>query len=70
MKRNASCIGCHGGDLAGGASAPMLLGNELTAEEVKEVIANGRGGMPGGQFTGTDEELQILSDWIASLKEE
>lgn len=67
---NASCIGCHGGDLAGGASAPMLLGNELTSDEVKEVIVDGRGGMPGGQFSGTDEELQVLSDWIASLKEE
>ncbi len=48
----------------------MLLGNELTADEVKEVIANGRGGMPAGQFAGTDEELQILSEWIAGLKEE
>ena len=34
---NASCIGCHGGDLAGGPSAPILLGNKLTAEEVKEL---------------------------------
>ena len=65
----ASCIGCHGGDLAG-VSGPMLLGNELTAEEVAEVIANGRGGMPAGTFTGTEEELQVLADFISSLKEE
>ena len=48
----------------------MLLGNELTAEEVAEVIKNGRGGMPAGQFKGTDEELNTLAEWIASLKEE
>ena len=63
----ASCIGCHGGDLAG-VSGPMLLGNELTAEEVKDVIANGRDAMPAGAFTGTDEELEVLSEFIASLK--
>ncbi|MER1985422.1 MAG: c-type cytochrome [Solibacillus sp.] len=64
----ASCIGCHGGDLAG-VSGPMLLGNELTAEEVAGVIANGRGGMPAGTFTGTDEELTVLAEFIAGLKE-
>lgn len=69
FQAQASCIGCHGGDLAGTPSAPMLLGNELTAEEVTEVIANGRGGMPAGTFGGTDEELQVLSEFIAGLKE-
>jgi menaquinol-cytochrome c reductase cytochrome b/c subunit len=65
-----ACISCHGNDLTGVGSNPMLLGNELTAEEVKEVIVNGRGGMLPGQFDGTDEELTILAEWIASLKEE
>ena len=65
----SACIACHGADLIGSGSAPMLLGNELTVDEVKEVIVNGRGGMPGGQFSGTDEELNTLAEWIASLKE-
>lgn len=47
----------------------MLLGNELTAEEVQEVIVNGRGGMPADTFTGTEEELQVLAEFIAGLKE-
>lgn len=64
-----TCIGCHGGDLTGGAAGPMLIGNELTAEEVAEIIADGRGAMPGGQFNGTDEELQVLAEFIADLKE-
>jgi menaquinol-cytochrome c reductase cytochrome b/c subunit len=68
FQSQASCIGCHGGDLAG-VSGPMLLGNELTAEEVAEVIINGRGGMPAGQFNGTDEDLQVLAEFIAGLKE-
>ncbi|WP_332648741.1 menaquinol-cytochrome c reductase cytochrome b/c subunit [Lysinibacillus sp. 54212] len=66
---NASCIGCHGGDLAG-VSGPMLLGNELTADEVQDVIVNGRGGMPAGTFEGTEEELKTLAEFIANLKEE
>lgn len=65
-----TCISCHGGDLTGVGSNPMLLGNELTAEEVQEVIVNGRGAMPAGQFAGTEEELVILAEFIASLKEE
>ncbi|MCT6923171.1 MULTISPECIES: menaquinol-cytochrome c reductase cytochrome b/c subunit [Bacillales] len=69
FQSQASCIGCHGGDLTGGTGAPMLLGNELTAEEVKEIVINGRGGMPGGAFDGTEEELDQLAEFIASLKE-
>ncbi|MFC5541043.1 c-type cytochrome [Ureibacillus sp. FSL K6-3587] len=65
-----TCVGCHGGDLTGVGTNPMLLGNELTADEVLEIIKNGRGAMPGGQFSGTDEEAQILAEFIASLKEE
>ena len=69
-EQGKSCIACHGTDMAGGSAAPPLLGNELTAEEVAEVIKNGRGAMPGGQFAGTDEELQVLAEFIASLKAE
>ena len=63
-----SCIGCHAADLKGGPAAPGLLGNELTAEEVLEVLHNGRGAMPGGQFAGTEEEAVQLAEFIASLK--
>jgi menaquinol-cytochrome c reductase cytochrome b/c subunit len=69
-EQGQSCIACHGNDMAGGGAAPSLLGNELTAEEVAEVIQNGRGAMPAGQFAGTDEELQVLAEFIASLKAE
>ncbi|QPQ31682.1 menaquinol-cytochrome c reductase cytochrome b/c subunit [Lysinibacillus sp. JNUCC 51] len=63
-----TCIGCHAADLKGGPAAPKLLGNELTAEQVEDIIHNGRGGMPPGQFKGTDEEAKQLAEFIASLK--
>lgn len=67
---NQSCVTCHGEDLKGGAAAPALVGNALNADEVKDIIENGRGAMPGGQFQGSDEELDTLSEFIASLKAE
>ncbi|MGE7952754.1 c-type cytochrome [Lysinibacillus xylanilyticus] len=63
-----TCIGCHAADLKGGPAAPALVGNKLTAEEVEDIIHNGRGGMPPGQFHGTDEEAKQLAEFIASLK--
>ena len=65
----ASCIGCHGGQLEG-ASGPMLLNNEYSAEEIHDIILNGVGAMPTGTFTGSEEELQVLAEYIASLKEQ
>lgn len=65
-----SCIGCHAADLKGGPAAPKLLGNTLTAEEVEDIIHNGRGKMPPGVFKGTDEEAKQIAEFVASLKEE
>lgn len=63
-----SCIGCHAADLKGGPAAPKLVGNTLTAEEIEDIIHNGRGDMPPGAFAGTDEEAKQLAEFIASLK--
>ena len=66
----ASCIGCHGGDLTGGAG-PMLINTGLEAEEIETIAHDGKApGMPGGTFGGSDEELKDLAEFIASLKEE
>ncbi|MBA4536094.1 c-type cytochrome [Bacillus aquiflavi] len=64
-----SCAGCHGGDFEG-VSGPTLVGTGLSADEVKDIIINGRGDMPAGAFTGSDEELQKLAEFIAGLEEE
>ncbi|QDQ02105.1 cytochrome C oxidase Cbb3 [Lysinibacillus fusiformis] len=63
-----SCIACHAADLKGGPAAPALAGNQLTAEEIEDIMHNGRGAMPAGQFAGTDEEAKQLAEFIASLK--
>ncbi|MBM7840175.1 menaquinol-cytochrome c reductase cytochrome b/c subunit [Alkalihalobacillus xiaoxiensis] len=66
----ASCIQCHGDQMTGGAGNPNLLETEKTPEEVIEIIINGQGAMPGGQFEGTDEELEIMAAFIANHGED
>lgn len=69
-EQGKNCIACHGADMKGGGAAPALLGNKLTADEAADVIKNGRNAMPAGQFKGTDEELKVLAEFVASLKAE
>ncbi|WP_054711578.1 menaquinol-cytochrome c reductase cytochrome b/c subunit [Bacillus sp. JCM 19041] len=61
-----SCIQCHGDQMAGGAAAPNLLETERSPEEVIDIIVNGGNGMPAGEFDGSDEELEILAEFIAN----
>ncbi|MBD3110405.1 c-type cytochrome [Bacillus sp. AGMB 02131] len=66
----SGCIGCHGGNLEGGPGAPTLAGTGLTAEEIAEIAVNGTGSMPAGLYKGTDEDLQLLSEFIAGIEAE
>ncbi|QKS71109.1 c-type cytochrome [Paenalkalicoccus suaedae] len=61
-----SCIGCHGGDMMGGAAGPNMFQSDYSTEEVIDIIVNGQGAMPGGQFDGSDEELETLAAFIAN----
>lgn len=63
-----SCFGCHGGNLEGTAGGPSLIGLSLSADEVAEIIKNGRGSMPAGMFKGTDEEILALANWVLEHK--
>ena len=65
-----TCIGCHGNDLAGGAGAPGLVdvGERLDQEEIKDIIINGKGLMPGGQANA--QEAEVLAEWLANYGEE
>ena len=55
--KNQSCAQCHGENLEG-VNGPSLLGvgKKLKAEDIIQIIDNGRGAMPPGTFQGTDEE--------------
>lgn len=61
-----SCIGCHGGDMQGGAVAPNMFESDYSKDEVLDIIVNGGEGMPAGQFEGSDEELETLAAFIAN----
>jgi menaquinol-cytochrome c reductase cytochrome b/c subunit len=61
-----SCIQCHGDQMTGGAGNPNLLETEKTPEEVVEIVTNGTDAMPAGVFEGTDEELEVLAEFIAN----
>ncbi|MFC7783249.1 MAG: cytochrome c550 [Bacillota bacterium] len=60
-----NCLSCHGGNYEGGAG-PALKGTELSKDEIKETIKNGKGIMPAGLIA--EENLDAMADWIKSLK--
>ena len=62
-----TCLSCHGGELGGG-TGPQLTQSGLSAEEIAEIAVNGKGGMPAGIFKGTEEELKVMSEFIAELE--
>ena len=62
---NTSCITCHGGNLEGKGNAPALakVGDHMSETEIRDVIVNGRGGMPAGLIKG--EEADAVAKWLA-----
>lgn len=65
-----TCLSCHGNELQGSGPNPALIDTGLTVEEITDIVKNGRGAMPGGLFAGSDEELQVLAEFIEGLKSE
>ncbi|OEH93716.1 cytochrome c550 [Bacillus solimangrovi] len=63
----ASCVSCHGNDLEGGVGPALVdVGSRLSADEIKGVIENGQGSMPGGLAQG--EAATMLAEWLAEKK--
>ncbi|MGE7779362.1 cytochrome c550 [Peribacillus sp. NPDC097264] len=62
-----NCISCHGDAYQGGVG-PALKGvaDRLSEDEVKEVIANGRGAMPPGLVD--ESNLDAMAKYIHGLK--
>ncbi|WP_368652099.1 cytochrome c550 [Ornithinibacillus sp. 4-3] len=57
----SSCAACHGGDLTGPPDL-TAIGSKYSAEEIQDIINNGRGAMPPGQ--ATPPQAEILADWL------
>ncbi|MEK4521700.1 cytochrome c550 [Psychrobacillus sp. FSL W7-1457] len=61
------CISCHGNTYEGGMG-PSLVGLELSEDEIKDILANGKGSMmPGGLVP--EENLDEMAAWVKSLGE-
>lgn len=64
----ASCLACHGANLEGSVGPQLTdVGARLSADEIANIIKNGRGTMPA-QAQLSDEEVQNLSAWLAAKK--
>src|SRR5690625_3321859 len=62
-----SCASCHGDDLSGGAGPSLeTVGADMSADEILDVIENGKGSMPPGLISGDD--ATAVADWLADHK--
>ncbi|WP_162160550.1 c-type cytochrome [Paenibacillus gorillae] len=63
------CISCHGVDLQGRAGPSLQnVGSRLTEEEIFDIVANGRKGMPKFEKRISEEELRSISRWLSEMK--
>lgn len=61
------CISCHGGDLSGSVGPDLRkIGATLSEKQIKDVLKNGKGNMPGGLVTG--DELNAVAKWLSEKK--
>lgn len=64
---NQSCISCHGQNLEGGMGPALNdVGSRMSADEIRDVIENGQGQMPGGLISG--EDLDAVVDYLSQQK--
>jgi cytochrome c550 len=63
----ANCMSCHG-DQYQGAVGPALkgVGDRLSEDDIKNVLTNGRGAMPGGLVE--EGKIDEMAKWLAGLK--
>ncbi|WP_445613085.1 cytochrome c551 [Geobacillus sp. YF-1] len=62
-----NCASCHGQDLSGGAGPNLQkVGSKYSKDQIKDIIAKGRGIMPGRLIKG--EEADKVAEWLAAKK--
>ncbi|GGN66142.1 MULTISPECIES: c-type cytochrome [Oceanobacillus] len=60
-----NCAMCHGADLTGGGGPDLTaVGASYSADDIKEIIQNGKGAMPPVQAV-QGEELDALAEWLS-----
>ncbi|MDN7245785.1 cytochrome c550 [Planococcus shenhongbingii] len=60
-----SCVSCHGSSYEGGVG-PSLVDTDMDQAALEDIIANGKGAMPGGLVEG--ENIPAMAEWILSLE--
>lgn len=64
-----SCISCHAADLQGRVGPNLQqAGSKFTADELANLISEGKGGMPAYKKSLNAEEIQALAEWLAQQK--
>lgn len=62
-----SCASCHGQDLRSGYAPDLSeIGAKYSAEEIQDIIENGKGQMPPGILKG--DEARAVAEWLAEQK--
>ncbi|MFJ8063027.1 cytochrome c550 [Psychrobacillus sp. NPDC096426] len=59
------CISCHGSNFEGQGNFPSLVATTLSEDEIKDILANGKGMMPGGLVPA--EDIDAMAAWVKSL---
>ncbi|WP_281975968.1 cytochrome c551 [Halobacillus litoralis] len=63
-----SCASCHGGELGGGFGPSLQkVGADHSADEIVEIIQNGKGSMPA-QEQVSEEDAQLVASWLETKK--
>lgn len=69
LYQGSSCIGCHGDQFQGGLGLP-LTDTGLSPEEITKIAHEGIGEMPADQWDGSDEDLEVMAEFISNLGSE
>ncbi|WP_226580566.1 c-type cytochrome [Halobacillus litoralis] len=63
-----NCASCHGGDLGGGFGPALTnVGADYSADEIVNIIKNGKGQMPAQEGV-SDEDAQLVASWLETKK--
>ncbi|MBB6637048.1 c-type cytochrome [Cohnella thailandensis] len=63
----SNCLSCHGDQLQGRVGPELArVGSEMAKEQIYKQIAQGGGGMPKYENKLSEEQLIILTNWLAS----
>jgi len=62
-----NCANCHGQNLEGQVGPSLeKVGSKYSADEIKNIIVQGRGSMPGNLIKG--EDVDKVAQWLAEKK--